>query len=70
MISASRCSPRTSYRVYGLERLLHEEDAVTQAHVLGLSIKTMDYWLTKFVNSGDLQRIMNGKYQKANALIA
>jgi hypothetical protein len=24
----------------------------------------MDYWLTKFVNSGDLQRIMNGKYQK------
>ena len=47
-----------------------KQDAVKQAEVLGINIKTMDYWLTKFVNSGDLQRIMNGKYQKANALIA
>ena len=47
-----------------------KQDAVKQAQVLGLSIKTMDYWLTKFVNSGDLQRIMNGRYQKANVLIA
>ena len=47
-----------------------KQDAVKQAQVLGLCIKTMDYWLTKFVNSGDLQRIMNGKYQKANVLIA
>ena len=37
-----------------------KQDAVKQAEVLGLSIKTMDYWLTKFVNSGDIQRIMNG----------
>ena len=47
-----------------------KQDAVKQAEVLGINIKTMDYWLTKFVNSGDLQRIMNGNYQKANALIA
>jgi hypothetical protein len=47
-----------------------KQDAVKQAEVLGINIKTMDYWLTKFVNSGDLQRIMNGKYQKANVLIA
>ena len=47
-----------------------KQDAVKQAEVLGINIKTIDYWLTKFVNSGDLQRIMNGKYQKANALIA
>ena len=37
-----------------------KQDAIKQTQVLGLSIKTMDYWLTKFVNSGDLQRIMNG----------
>ena len=47
-----------------------KQDAVKQAEVLGINIKTMDYWLTKFVNSGDLQRIMNGKYQKANVMIA
>ena len=47
-----------------------KQDAVKQAEVLGVNIKTMDYWLTKFVNSGDLQRIMNGKYQKENVLIA
>ena len=47
-----------------------KQDAVKQAQVLGINIKTMDYWLTKYVNSGDLQRIMNGKYQKVNVLIA
>jgi hypothetical protein len=47
-----------------------KQDAVKQAEVLGINIKTMDYWLTKFVNSGDLQRIMNGKYQKASVMIA
>ena len=41
-----------------------KQDAVKQAEVLGINIKTMDYWFTKYVNSGDLQRIMNGKYQK------
>ena len=47
-----------------------KQDAVKTAEVLGINIKTMDYWLTKFVNGGDLQRIMNGKYQKVNVLIA
>lgn len=47
-----------------------KQDAVKQAEVLGINMKTMDYWLTKYVNSGDLQRIMNGKYQKANVMIA
>ena len=47
-----------------------KQDAVKQSQVLRINIKTLDYWLTKFVNSGDLQRIMNGKYQKANVLIA
>ena len=47
-----------------------KQDAVKQAEVLGINIKTLDYWLTKFVNTGDLQRIMSGKYQKVNVLIA
>ena len=47
-----------------------KQDAVKQAQVLGVSVKTIDYWLSKYVNSGDLQRIMNGKYQKIAIKIA
>ncbi len=47
-----------------------KQDAVKQAEVLGVNIKTVDYWLSKYVSSGDLQRIMNGNYQKNNAKIA
>ena len=47
-----------------------KQDAVKMAEVLGVNIKTVEYWLSKFVNSGDLQRIMNGKYQKNEAKIA
>jgi hypothetical protein len=47
-----------------------KQDAIEQAKVLGVNIKTVEYWLSKFVNSGDLQRIMNGKYQKNEAKIA
>ena len=47
-----------------------KQDAVKTAEVLGVNIKTVEYWLSKFVNSGDLQRIMNGKYQKNEAKIA
>ena len=47
-----------------------KQDAVKTAEVLGVNIKTVEYWLSKFVTSGDLQRIMNGKYQKNEAKIA
>ena len=47
-----------------------KQDAVKTAEVLGVNIKTVEYWLSKFVNNGDLQRIMNGKYQKNEAKIA
>ena len=47
-----------------------KQDAVKTAEVLGVNIKTVEYWLSKFVNSGDLQRITNGKYQKNEAKIA
>ena len=45
-----------------------KQDAMKQAQVLGINIKTLDYWLTKFVNSGDLQRIMNGKIPKSECI--
>ena len=47
-----------------------KQDAITQAEVLGVSVKTIDYWLTKYVQSNEIQRIMNGKYQKIKGKIA
>ena len=47
-----------------------KQDAVKQAEVLGVSVKTIDYWLTKYVQSNEIQRIMNGKYQKIKGEIA
>ena len=47
-----------------------KQDAVKQANVLGVSVKAIDYWLTKYVQSNEIQRIMNGKYQKIKGKIA
>ena len=49
---------------------LTKQDAVKQAEVLGVSVKTIDYWLSKYVQSNEIQRIMNGKYQKTKGKIA
>ena len=47
-----------------------KQEVVKQAEVLGVSVKTIDYWLTKYVQSNEIQRIMNGKYQKIKGKIA
>ena len=47
-----------------------KQDAVKMAEVLGVNNKTIEYWLSKYVNNGELQRIMNGKYQKSHVKIA
>ncbi len=47
-----------------------KQEAVKQANVLGVSVKAIDYWLTKYVQSNEIQRIMNGKYQKIKGEIA
>lgn len=47
-----------------------KQEAVKQAEVLGVSVKTINYWLTKYVQSNEIQRIMNGKYQKTKGEIA
>ena len=69
-ILTSRCFLRTSYLVHGLERLLHQADAVKQAEVLGISVRTMEKWIDKFVQSTDIVRVMHGKYQKRECKIA
>ena len=47
-----------------------EEDAVHTAEVLGVSIKSLERWLLKYVQSNDLQRISHGLYRKINNQIA
>ena len=41
-----------------------KQDAVKMAEVLGVNNKTIEYWLSKYVNNGELQRIMNGSIKR------
>ena len=47
-----------------------KQEGVKQAEVLGVGYKTIDFWLSKYVQSNEIQRIMNGKYQKIKGKIA
>ena len=47
-----------------------KQDAVKQAEVLGIGIKSLERWLIKFVQSNDLQHISHGLYRKSNPLTA
>jgi hypothetical protein len=47
-----------------------KQEAIEQAQVRGVSLRTIDYWLIKYVQSNEIQRIMNGKYQKIKGKIA
>ena len=44
-----------------------KQDAVKQAEVLGISVDTMKRWLTKYTQSGEIQRIEHGKYRKISS---
>ena len=44
-----------------------KQDAVKQAEVLGISVDTMKRWLTKYTQSGEIQRIEQGKYRKISS---
>jgi hypothetical protein len=67
-ILTSRCFLRTSYLVHGLERLLHQADAVKQAEVLGIAERTMARWISNLVQIHDLERISHGIYRKINPI--
>ena len=41
-----------------------KQDAVKQAQVLGVSVRTMEKWIDKLVQSTDIVRVTHGKYQK------
>ena len=41
-----------------------KQDAVKQAEVLGISIRTMERWLLELVQSADIERIGQGIYKK------
>ena len=47
-----------------------KQDAVKQAEVLGVSIKTIEVWLQKHIQSEDIERVMHGRYQKVSHRIA
>ena len=47
-----------------------KQDAVKQAEVLGIGLKSLDRWLSKFVQSSDLQHVSHGIYRKSSQQIA
>jgi hypothetical protein len=47
-----------------------KQDAVKQAEVLGIGLKSLDRWLAKFVQSSDLQHVSHGIYRKSIHQIA
>ena len=47
-----------------------KQEAVKQAEVLGVSVRTMEKWIDKFVQSTDIVRVTHGQYQKRDCKIA
>ena len=42
-----------------------KQDAVKQAEVLRVSVKTIEIWLQKYIESSHIERVMHGIYHKA-----
>ncbi len=47
-----------------------KQDAVKQAEVLGVSVRTMEKWIDKYVQSTEIVRVAQGTYNKRGAKIA
>ena len=47
-----------------------KQDAVKQAQVLGVSVRTMEKWIEKYLQSLDIVRISHGQYHKEKTKIA
>ena len=47
-----------------------KQDAVKQAEVLGVSVRTMEKWIDKYVQSTEIVRVAQGIYNKKGAKIA
>ena len=42
-----------------------KQEAIQQAQVLGVSVKTIEVWLQKYIQSSQIERVMHGSYRKA-----
>ena len=61
------------YLLYGLlisSTDFIRQEAVKQANVLGVSVRTMEKWIDKYVQSTEIVRIAQGIYNKRGAKIA
>ena len=47
-----------------------KQDAIEQAKVLGVSVRTMEDWLEKMIKQAYIERVMKGMYQKITRQIA
>jgi len=47
-----------------------KQEAVKQAEVLGVSVRTMEKWIDKYVQSTEIVRVAQGIYNKRGAKIA
>ena len=47
-----------------------KQDAIRQAEVLGVNVRTMEKWIDKSVQSSNIERIAQGKYKKKTPKIA
>jgi hypothetical protein len=47
-----------------------KQDAVKQAEVLGVNVRTMEDWLEKMIKHASIERVMKGHYHKTIRHIA
>ena len=43
-----------------------KQDAVKQAEVLGVNVRTMERWLVKLIQSSNIQHVAHGEYHKVS----
>ena len=47
-----------------------KQEAIQQAQVLGVSVRTMEDWIEKMIKQSSIERVMKGMYQKITCQIA
>jgi hypothetical protein len=43
-----------------------KQDALKQAEVLGVNVRTMERWLQKLIQSSNIQHVAHGEYHKVS----
>ena len=47
-----------------------KQEAIQQAQVLGVNVRTMEDWIEKMIKQSSIERVMKGMYQKITCQIA